>query len=89
MKEVEIFLNVWNKKYPEFAGRIGYNINTESDYQGIPSMELTLDFVDDNDEGLYYKVSHLCKMIFGNTVIASFTHDENGWFRHIFHVKLS
>ena len=90
MKEIEIFLNVWNRKYPEFAGRIGCNISVERDFKNnINSMELVLDFVDEDNEGLYYKVSHLCKMIFANTVIASYTHDENGWFRHIFHVKLT
>lgn len=88
MKEIEIFLNIWNRKYPEFAGRIGCNISVEVDHRGVESTELILDFADEDSDGLYYKVSYICKVIFGNNTIASFTHDNNGWFRHVFHVKL-
>lgn len=89
MNNIDIFFNSWNRKYPEFAGRIGSNISEQRDLKGnIYSIELVLDFVDEDGDGLYYKVSHMCKMIFSTNVIATYTWDQNGRFIHQFHVQL-
>ena len=90
MKSIETFFNIWNWKYPHLAGRIHCTMNTERLECGSFSSELTFEFHDDNgDEGLYYKMSYLVKMVFGSVIVASYTHDLNGLFLHQFHVRLN
>ena len=89
MNIIDIFYGIWNKKYPEYAGRIGHSIEIERNEWQIIKTEITFEFVDESDEELYYKMSYLCKMVFGsNRTMASYTHDMNGWFKHNFIISL-
>ena len=66
MEKIDVFYGIWNRKYPELAGRISHSIERVRNMNGSVSTELILQCLDDNgDEGMYYKMSYITKIIFG------------------------
>ena len=90
MENIDIFYGIWNRKYPELAGRISHSISRECNMNGLVTTELIFESLDDNGEdGIYEKMSYLTKIIFGNERTAAYTFDQQGFYKHQFIINLS
>lgn len=89
MESIDIFYGIWNRKYPELAGRISYSIESVRNMNGSVSTELILECLDDNgEEDMYHKMSYLTKIIFGNERTVAYSFDQQGCYKHEFRIIL-
>ena len=90
MEKIDVFYGIWNRKYPELAGRISHSIERVRNMNGSVSTELILQCLDDNgEEGMYEKMSYITKIIFGYERTVAYSFDQQGCYKHEFRIVLS